>query len=248
MIRPAYPDFNQVQSGLFSGDLKLQGQGPVSFYSNMGDLNSKLSGLNLDRRALDAYRNEGLRTPGEASPWANLMNQRQQIEQQDALDQNARGTAGAAATARSAIAARGGITSGGAERVARDAMRMGQNGAQSVYRQGVLDRLGIATKDEENRLNALEKLPGMEIASMAPEFDKLNMWSKMADTEQQRGIELGLNNRDYATGVDKYNIDNVMRERDKQREFNMAKYKEDMAAWAADRQAQATEKAGDGKK
>lgn len=242
--RPAYPDFNDAQKGLFEGDLRLKTQGPVNFNSNLESLYSRLNNINLDTRALDAYRAEGLRTPGESSPWANLMNQRQMIEQQDALDQNARGTAGAAATARSAIASRGGITSGGAERVARDAMRMGQNGRQSVYRQGMMDRLDIATKDEDKRMDALKNLPGMELAALSPEFDKTNMWARMADTEQQRGIELGLNNRDYATNVEKYNIGNVMNERDKQREFNMAKYKEDMAAWAADRQAQATEDAG----
>lgn len=248
MNRPDHPQFNDVRQGLLDGDLRMGQQGPVGFNSNIGSLYSQLGNINLDTRALDAYRQEGLRSPGQESPWASLMKQRQGIEQQDALDQNARGTAGAAATARSAIAARGGITSGGSERIARDAMRMGQNGSQSVYRQGMLDRLDIGTKDETNRLETLKNLPGMELASLAPEFDKVNMWSKMADTEQQRGIELGLNNRDYASGVDKYNIGNALAERDKERDFKLGKYKEDMAGWAAERQARATEQADAGKK
>ncbi len=244
-MRPEFPGYGS-SAGNLPEELQLENRGNVNLPSYLSELDGRLSGIDLDPRALNQLRDEGLRSGPSA--WGNLMKYRQGVEESEAIDKAARSTASSAANARSAIAARGGLSSGGAERVARDAMRLGANSSQTARREGMLDRANIDIQDETNRQGILKSLPGMELAALEPEFKKTSMWANAADTEQQRGVELGLQNRDYAMNIDKYNIGNSINDRDKQREYDLGKYKEDMASWAAERQAQATANADKGKK
>jgi len=201
--------------------------------SNIAELDSRLAGINLDTRALNALRAEGLRDPGSESPWARMAREAQGIEEQSLLDRIARSGAAATASGFSNLARRGGVSQGARERIASMGALNQLRGQQEVAGQGAAARAKINMTDEENRLNTLRALPGMELASLEPALRKTNMWAQLADQEAGRKFDAA-----------KFNTANTIGERDKRNEFEMGRYSELMKAWGADRTARAQENSG----
>ncbi len=184
------------------------------------EIQARLDALKLDTSGLDAFRKEALRRG--PSTWANLQNQKQFAEEGNARDQATSQGRSARAGAESDLAMRGGLSSGARERIARkgasDVLAMGQD----VSRQGNLNRMQIGIQDQTNKIGELSQLPGMENQAFQPLLQKESMWDTAKQSDMAR--QLAENNQ--------------------RNQYNQNVYQQQMSAWAADRQAYATENAG----
>lgn len=228
-LMPGYEGLRNPDGSL-KNQFSLNPGADVGFKSNLDDLNTRLGGINLNKDALNALRGEGLRSAGTPSAWG-------QMAMSQGMD--AAGSQGNAAmsSAMSALASRGGVNKGARERIA---MRGGRDTMMAKQKVG----MDVGMQDESNRLGILQALPGMEVQALQPELQKTSMWSNMADTEAARKQGLDLANRDYSTGVQKFNIGNAAADVQNKQGFDMSKYQEIMKAWGADRTAAAQESAG----
>jgi hypothetical protein len=186
----------------------------------MPELQMKLDALNMDKRGLDKFRLEALRQGPSA--WAKLARKDQALQAMDARERGAEAARGQSAQAMDDLASRGGLTSGARERIATEGAKNYLNMGQNVARQQNQNNLQIGMNDEQNRITQLSQLPGMEVQAMQPDFQKLQLWG------QGRQFDVG----------------NQINENKSKNAFDMGQYEQKMKAWAADRQAQATEKAG----
>lgn len=183
-------------------------------------LDAQLAALNTDRRGINKYREEALRSG--PSTWAQLAS-----AQQDELARQARGQAvaenmGQMAGARSQLAMRGGINSGARERIATSGMRNAMDASQNALRQANANKMQIGINDEQNRMNQLQALPGMENTAVQPDLDRIKLWGQGRQ----------------------FDVQNQIGETDKENLFNMNRYQQQMQAWAANKQANATENSG----
>jgi hypothetical protein len=202
------------------GDLAYtQGYDPKTM-SMTPELERRLSGINVDQRGMNKFRGEALRTG--PSSWATLANKQQNLEErmarQRAMSEGASGAAGA----RSQLAMRGGLSSGAKERLARDANKNYLMMSQDIGAQGTKNRGQISMNDEQNRITQLGQLPGMENQAIQGDLAKLSMWGqgRQFDTNQ------------------------AVNEAGRKNDYNLGRYKEKMAAWGANQQANATAKSG----
>jgi hypothetical protein len=126
---------------------------------------------------------------------------------------------------------------------------------QDVRRNAARDRLGIETEDERMKTDMLKALPGMEVAALQPELQKLGLFSNLLSTEQGRDLDVQRDNRNYSTDVDKFNIaastdankfnlGNTIDQTKMKNIANQGEFSELMKAWAAEQQAKATENSG----
>lgn len=165
------------------------------------------------------YKQEALRTG--PSSWLNLALQKQQAEEAAQRGAAARQSLSSAAMARSQLAMRGGLGVGSRERIARgsglDLMRARQN----VLQQGGINRLGLQTEDERNRIAQLQNLMGSE-------------------------VDLGKFNKTLEGKQKEFNIMKALEEKRAKDVQDLSVYQEQMKKWAAERQAQATERSGGG--
>lgn len=146
-----------------------------------------------------------------------------------ALDLNAKGVtqaksnvrgqaAGLEAQARTNLAMKGGMDSGAAERIAKNSQTNALDLTQQAEAGGNANAAGIRMKDEDQRLAGLDNAAGMNMNAAQAMF-----------------------------GMKNANLKNVVGETDRRNAYNMNNYNQQMAAWGAGKQAQATEKSG-GKK
>lgn len=180
--------------------------------------------VQIDPRAMDAIRQSALRTGPSA--WANMAMEKQKLEELSMMDKARQQSAGAQAQNLNALMMRGGLSGGARERMARAASRDQAMGAQGVYRQGQMDRMGINLQDEQNRRQDLNQVANLD-------FQKANLDS---------------NNRAYRTQVDTMNLQSLLKENEAKRMWDANQYNEKMRAWAAGKQADAQREAGGGGK
>lgn len=182
--------------------------------------------VQLNTQGLDALRQRGLAQGPSA--WANMMNQKQGLEQAQAMDDMAAQGAGARSQAMADLAERGGLSDQARENLAMQQMRNQQMGGQQVSRQGQLDRMNIGLQDEQQKLGILQNLPGQELAALEPQFK----------------------NQANAQAVNQFNIGQSMGEWDKKRMADENAYLEKLKQWGAGKAADAQAKAagGGGKK
>lgn len=191
------------------------------------DLQDKLDAIQLDKRGLEAFRGEALRTGPSA--WQNLMLQKQALEEQTGADRASKQAASQAAMGQAQLASRGGLMGGSAERLAKMSGRDALMAKQEIMRQGMGARADIATKDEEKRMQALSMLPGMEVASLQPELQKTQMWNTGQAQQQQ---------------AQQWNLQQALAAQQAKNQAELEAYKEKMAGASAERQATATENSG----
>lgn len=201
-IRPEFESLINSETGLLNSEYLL------------GD---KFQQTTLDSAGYDAFRNEALRDPTQSSAWGAMMlenadlNKRRNIDdisaQQNAMTQGA----------FDQLAAQGGIGSGSREALARSSMRDALMGRQGARRDAQQEALGIRTQDEQNRINQLSQLPGME----------LQRGNFAADQERQRMGYLG------------QDVTNALAAMDREREDAMRAWEKNQEVWAANKQADA---------
>jgi hypothetical protein len=139
----------------------------------------------LDKRGLQAVRDEALRAPGGMSKWG-------QMALSQAQNQNALAAAGQRQQAQNQLAMQGGLRSGARERLAAQGMQQQLKGTQ-----GALGN--IQMQDEQNRQKWLGMLPGQELASAQYE-------STIQDRNIGRSLDELRKGRDY----DKYRYGQAM--------------------------------------
>lgn len=155
------------------------------------------------------------------STWAQLMLQKQGLEESQAKQSAATQAMAGMAQARGALGMRGGLSSGARERIALQGQRNLLQGRQQVGMQGSVNRLGIGVQDQTNRTNMLGNVMTSE-------------------------VDLGKYNNTLANKSQEFNLMRALEEKRAGDSQTMEVYNEQMKKWAAERQAQATEKSGGG--
>lgn len=183
-------------------------------------LDERLNGIQMDKSGLNAFRDQALRKG--PSSWATLAKKDQAAQAANAREKGAREIRGQTAQAEDALASRGGLSSGARERTAQEGAKNYLAMSQDTARQENLNDLQIGMNDEQNRIQQLGMLPGMEYQAIQPDLQKSSMW------EQARQADLA----------------NTTAENDRRNQWNQILYQQQMQSWAANRQAQATENSG----
>jgi hypothetical protein len=143
-----------------------------------------------------------------------------------ALDMNAKGVTNAKSNARgmatglenqarSNLAMKGGLDSGAAERIAKQSMGNALDLTQQAEAGGNQNAMGIRMQDEDRRMAGLESAQGMNA-----------------------------NNAQGLFGMRNQNMQNLIGENTRRNAFNMNSYNQQMAAWGAGKQADATANSG----
>lgn len=232
--QPGYQGFTG-SDGKIDPRFQLNAQPDIGFKSNLGDLNSRLSGINVDKTGLNELRNRATSTGPSA--WAQLMLQNQGLQQQTAQDNLSKSGNAAAESARAAMGVHGGMSAGARERLATNSMYDMTSNNQALARSGEQARLGINTQDQSNQLDLLKSLPGAEVNAVQPELAKANLWSGMAGNENAMQQSLALANRNYSTDVQKENLGTAKADIMGRNQYAQDKWKVDADAWKAMMQA-----------
>lgn len=207
---PVAPEWNS----LLNPDGSLNGKYKLADWSN----------VNANQDALNLYRKSALRDAGTNSAWADLMLKKQEQEQAQNIDNSAnQGTSNLLSTL-STIAKSGGLSRGARERQIRSTNLNSMLDKNKIFRQGQIDRTGILTQDENNRMSGLQNLQGME--------------------NQQADILF--KNQQAQKTIDQNNLSNLLKEIEGKRSWDQNAYKERMSAWAANKQSEAQAKASSG--
>ena len=187
---------------------------------------AKDADITIDQRAQDAVRQRALST-GD-SPWANLQLQKNQMASQDQKQNLSQQNASSAAQARSNLAMRGGISGGARERLGKQAMMNQMLAQQQVGRDQQQNDLNVRIQDDSQRTDALKT-------------------TMQAD---QANANMATQNRDYRGNVDLQNRNAAMMDVEGKGRFDLAVYKDKMAAYGASKTADAQKAAsgGGGKK
>lgn len=142
-----------------------------------------------DPRGIQQIRNEALRSPGQASEWAQMALGKQGFEEQQGLNRIAQQMAGAQSQALSNLAMRGGLQSGARNRMAMQGARDQMMGMQDVRAQGINQRYDIGLQDEANRQKWLSGLAAQEEAYQAPQrFNITNQLATIGSNANNRNI------------------------------------------------------------
>lgn len=177
-----------------------------------------------------AFRSEALRTG--PSTWAKMMQQQQELARMTEMEKAARQSGSSAAQARSGLAMKGGLSSGSAERIARDQASNLLQARQGIGRAANMANIQLLTEDERNRLANLSQLPGMESS-----IEQFNIGQK---TNQDRF------NIEAQARAKQYNIGEALRDKQLKDAQDLAAYEAQLGKYGAERQAQATERSSTG--
>jgi len=196
--------------------------GPVAAPERPSFLNGSLTmpaELQIQNSYDPSYLNQyaNYATSTEESPWLQL--QRQQIGSDYANrgSQLQQQQAGGVNKGMEQLAMRRGLSGGAGERLAASGVGAGMMGQQGLAREREDAIRQMQIAEQTGKTNAMGQLPGMEIQRAQQEM-----------APQQ------------------YNIGNVLNEREREFGAEMDAYKTQMAAWAAEQQANATGAAGGG--
>lgn len=186
------------------------------------EIEKRLAGIDLGNlnKGVDAFREMAMRKG--PSSWSLLANQQQDQLMNQLRERAVDEGAGATAGALDRIAQTGGLTSGARERAIEGGAKARIASSQDAGRQNALNKLQIGVNDQQNKIQQLGMLPGIEQQALAPQFQKQSIWQNAADQ----------------------NINRVIAANQEANRFNENKYNKQMDAWAADKQATATENAG----
>lgn len=180
--------------------------------------------ISLNKEGLEKFRSEALREGPSA--WANLQQQRIQMDQNQAMDELADQSSGQLSQGLTALAEQGGLGSGSRERMVQNQMRDTLLNRQKLRSDANRAGLDVSIQDETNRINQLGQLPGMEIQALQPEMQ----------------------NREFEARTREFDIKNALGEIGSERDSDMNAYMEEMKKWAAGKTADAQKKAASGGK
>lgn len=203
---PAYPTFQP-------------GYNPYTEATAPG-VSQALGGIGTDTSGLSDFESQAERTG--PSTWANLADQQQDAQAQQQRGQAMQQSGAQGAATESNLAMTGGLTSGARERVNRDAGRNSLGAQQTVNQNEGLNKLQIGVNDEQNRIQELGQLPGMENAQ----------------------AQVGLQKEQLQQSANQFDIGAQANEAQSQNDYSLGTYHEQMQALAASNQAQATLNSG----
>lgn len=162
-----------------------------------------------DHSGYDQFKQEATRKG--PSSWATLAKQDQAFQAGANREKGATEANAQTAQAEDNLAARGGLSSGARERADTDGAKNYLSMAQDAARSETGNDLQIGMNDEQNRIQQLSQLPGMEQS-------QAQMWE----------------------GAKQQDIANTTGQTDKINQYNQNVYSQQMQAWAAGMQADAT--------
>lgn len=171
--------------------------------------------IQLNQSGLNEIRNRALSQGPSA--WANLANQQQGMQEQQALQQsNVQGQAGLRQNL-SQLAGRGGVSAGARERLAMQGMRGQNQGMQGVLNQGMQNRMNINLQDQQSKDQMLTQLPGMDMQA--------------ANFAQQQ--------RDYRANAGAQDIGNALKDIGGYNAYRADAFGKAMQEWGTDKTANA---------
>lgn len=175
--------------------------------------------IQLNTQAIERLREQAL---ANESPWLKQQLEQNAAQGMRAQNMAARQAATAAAAGQAALARRGGLSSGSAERMAMNAENQRMLAQQDASAQADANRLNLMVGDAQAQRALLQSMPGMELAQG----------------------QFGQNERAYQTGVQQFNLGNVLQDISNKRQFDLGKFAEEMKGFGAEKSAQAVEKGG----
>jgi hypothetical protein len=119
------------------------------------------SDVQLNNQGLDAIRSRALSTGPSA--WAQLANEKQGMEEQQAMQNAQRQNQSNFRQGMSNLAGRGGLSAGARERMAMQSMRQQNTANQGILNQGIQNRMNIGLQDQQQKDQMLQQLPGMDM-------------------------------------------------------------------------------------
>ncbi|MCA6565611.1 MAG: hypothetical protein ACK5RO_06680 [Pseudobdellovibrionaceae bacterium] len=117
--------------------------------------------VQLNNQGLDAIRSRALSTGPSA--WAQLANEKQGMEEQQAMQNAQRQNQSSFRQGMSNLSGRGGLSAGARERMAMQSMRQQNTGNQGLLNQGIQNRMNIGLQDQQQKDQMLQQLPGMDM-------------------------------------------------------------------------------------
>lgn len=187
---------------------------------NMGSMGLQGVDTATGKQAADAFTQQAMRTGPSA--WANLATSKADQESKMAQSQAAAQGTAQTAQAQASLASSGGLDSGARERLARSGAKNTMDEQQKISGQNIQNKMQIGMNDEQNRISQLGQATGIENAANQSIF-------------QQQGALNSLRSQD---------VQNQIGENTRQNLFNMTGYGNQIQAWAANKQADATANSG----
>ena len=204
-MRPEYESWLNTETGLMKDQYQMK------------------PGL-LDPTSLEGFQELKKRVMTQGpSAYAQMMLEKQKLEEGQQKDMAARQAQSAAAQARSQLAMKGGMSSGARERLAMGGARDLMMQRQNVASQGQLSRAGLLAEDEAQRMKLL---PGFAEGE-----------AKIAEGN------LGLQNK-----AQEWNIMRALEEKRAKDAQDLDVYKEQIKKWGSEKEAAATSRGGGGGK
>lgn len=208
------PNPNMLTGWNGSG-IPLPTYNPAYNPSTMALLPQYMREVAANDQGYQSFSKEALRRGPSA--WAGLAKVQQALEARNQRENAAQQAAAAGTEEENKLAMTGGLSSGARERAATAAANATTKGAQDVNRQEQMNNMQIGLNDEQQRLQELSQLPGMEQG-------RISGWENVSGRDLQ----------------------NLLQENQARNQFNMGLYNTQMQAWAAEKQAEATEHSGKG--
>lgn len=221
----------------YGDTVRGSGQPELGAYQGISTLGSKgvytpeqLGGEQLNRLSTTGLEALTARATGTGpSAWANMMTERQAVEQAAQADAAARTAGSQTAAARSALARSGGLRGGAAERLAGKGAEAALMARQEVLRQGALDRANIGVEDERTRMEMLSRLPGAELEA----------------AKYKSGLDIF--NTSAANEAGQFNVSNRIQDLGAANQWRQGLYGEQMKGYAAGKTAEAIQASAPGK-
>lgn len=183
------------------------------------------SDITPDTTAINKLQENALSTG--PSSWAQAQSAAQKLQTKGLFDQAQQQGASANASAQNSLASKFGLSKAAQERLAVQNQRNTQGALQNVGFQGAQAQAAIGAQDAANKQNMLSNLPG----------------------QQNSLAQLQLANRQASLGQGNINIANSLNQNALQNASKLENYKQQMAAWGADKNADSMQaQSGGGKK
>lgn len=176
---------------------------------NAGQLGNNLLG---NQDALNALKARAMATGN--SPWLDMQLQKQKLDQTNAADNAATQSLQSAAIARNQLAMKGGLSGGARERIAMGSGRDINASRQGISRAGAMDRLNLGVADDQQKMQMLSQIPGMDLAfaNQGIDLNKFNTNAALDASKFNVGNQLDASkfNTNLAYDASKTNIGNTL--------------------------------------
>ena len=120
-----------------------------------------------------------------------MANQQQNALYGNQLDKGAQQAAGQTAQAEGGLAMNGGLSSGARERAAEGGANNYMNMAQNAARQNSLNQLQVGVNDQQNKIQQMGMLPGMQEQALQPmlQAQNQNVQNTMLGNQSAKPVE-----------------------------------------------------------